>query len=112
MPATTLANVIYLGIRGYVLALDRRTGSEIWRTPLKGYDFVNLTLDGPDLFATAYGEIFCLDPTTGHVKWNNRLRGMGYGLICIASANSQTVMAQESRRRAQEAASTTTVATT
>ena len=53
MPRTIPTALIYLGIKGSVLALDRRTGSEVWRTPLKGADFVNVVLDGDALFATA-----------------------------------------------------------
>jgi outer membrane protein assembly factor BamB len=107
----TVEDLIHIGVRGYVLALDRRTGQEIWRTTLKGYEFVNLTLDGPDLFATARGEIFCLDRATGQVKWNNPLRGMGYGLICFATPASPQAIFAESHRRAQEqaAASNSTV---
>jgi len=80
----TLADTVFIGMRGYVMALDRRTGSELWRTFLKGSGFVNVTLDGTDLFATTQGEIFCLQVATGQVRWNNPLRGMGYGLISIA----------------------------
>ena len=80
-------SVMYLGIRGTVVALDRRTGAEIWRTPLKGGDFVNVALDGDALFATARGQIYCLDPVTGRVRWNNPLKGLGWGLITIAGTD-------------------------
>jgi outer membrane protein assembly factor BamB len=107
----TIDDLIYLGVRGYVVALERNNGQEIWRTALKGYDFVNLVIDGNDLLATARGEIFCLDRATGQVRWNNPLRGMGYGIICIASPNAQAALAAESHSRAQAAAahSSTTV---
>ena len=93
-----IQNLIHIGIRGTAIALDRRTGAEIWRTPLKGSCFVNLVLDGEDLFATAQGEIFCLDPMTGHILWNNPLRGMGWGLVAIAS-NIAAPLVEESHRR-------------
>jgi hypothetical protein len=44
MRATIPASLVYLGIKGTVVAMDRRTGVEIWRTPLKGSQFVNVTL--------------------------------------------------------------------
>ena len=81
------ASIMYLGVRGTVVALDRRTGAEIWRTPLKGGDFVNVALDGDSLFATARGEIFCLDPVTGRIRWVNPLKGLGWGLITIAGTD-------------------------
>ncbi len=79
--------LIYLGIKGTVLALDRRTGAEQWRTPLKGSDFVNVAVDGDTLYAAARGEIFCLDALTGRIRWHNPLKGMGWGLITIAGTD-------------------------
>ena len=82
--------------------LDRNTGRELWRTPLKGWDFVNLTLDDTDLFATTKGEIFCLDPSTGKIRWNNPLKGLGLGLATIATANNTTALSQQLRRQKQQ----------
>ncbi len=93
----TSTNTIFIGIKGTALALDRATGVEVWRTPLKGSDFVNLVLDGGDLFASTRGEVFCLNPANGEVRWNNPLRGLGWGLV--AFANSGAVMLAEERRR-------------
>jgi hypothetical protein len=103
-------SVMYLGIRGTVVALDRRTGAELWRTPLKGGDFVNLAIDGDSLFATARGEIYCLDPITGRVRWNNPLKGLGWGLVTIAGTDI-TPMAQQTannQKRANGAAAAST----
>jgi outer membrane protein assembly factor BamB len=99
------SSLLYIGIAGTVLALDRATGKEVWRTELKGSDFVNVVQHDGDLFATAKGELFCLDPSNGKVRWKNQLKGMGRGLITIAGAGQQTVLSQEKRRRDQEAAS-------
>jgi outer membrane protein assembly factor BamB len=55
-------NLIFIGIKGTVVALDRATGSEVWRSELKGKDFVNVVLQDGDLYATTKGEVFCLDP--------------------------------------------------
>src|SRR5262245_45910011 len=92
--SSTLTRPVYLGIRGTVVALDRDSGAELWRTPLKGWNFVNLTLEGEDLFATTYGEIYCLDAATGQIRWNNRLRGLGYGLVSIAGASNMALVGQ------------------
>jgi outer membrane protein assembly factor BamB len=98
-------NVIFIGIKGTVVALDRATGEAVWMTELKGWDFVNLVIDGDNLYATTKGEIFCLDPRTGELRWHNRLRGLGHGLVTIATANGgQTVSMAEKRRRDQTAA--------
>ncbi|HQR32883.1 MAG TPA: PQQ-binding-like beta-propeller repeat protein [Blastocatellia bacterium] len=100
-------NAIYLGIKGAVVALNRATGEEIWRTALKGGDFVNVVLDGNQLYATTKGEIFCLDTTTGEPRWHNKLSGLGLGLISIATpSGSQVLTAQEKRQRDAAAAAT------
>ncbi|MFN0118867.1 MAG: PQQ-binding-like beta-propeller repeat protein [Blastocatellia bacterium] len=104
-------NLLYIGIRGSVLALDRGTGDIVWTSALKGNDFVNITLDGGQLLATTKGEIFCLDPVTGHTLWNNPLKGYGYGLVTIgAGSGYQPVIAEKRRRDAAAAATTTTAA--
>ena len=84
--------VVFIGVKGTVVALDRATGREVWRTPLKGSEFVNLVLDDGVLYATARGEVFCLDPATGRICWNNPLRGLGWGLVSIATAGSSSVV--------------------
>jgi len=105
--------LIFIGIGGNVVALDRATGDESWRVPLKGLDFVNVVLQDGDLFATTKGELFCLDRATGAVRWQNSLKGLGRGLVTIASASGQqTVLMREKRQRDQAAAAAagTTVA--
>ena len=99
-------NVIFIGGKGTVLALDRATGQELWRTELKGMDFVNLVLDGENLYATAHGEIFCLDPVSGQLRWHNPLKGLGYGLIAIAASGVSSVLPMAESRRRQQAATT------
>lgn len=99
-------NAIYLGIKGAVVAINRASGEEIWRTALKGGDFVNVVLDGNQLYATTKGEIFCLDTATGEPRWHNKLSGLGLGLISIATPlSSQVLSAQEKRMRDAAAAS-------
>jgi len=79
------SKVIYLGIKGSVLALDAATGQQLWATHLKGSTFVHVVLDGDKLYAATYGEIFCLDPRTGAGLWHNPLKGFGLGLVSIAA---------------------------
>jgi outer membrane protein assembly factor BamB len=91
-------NLLYIGIKGVALALDRATGQEVWRTELKGSDFVNVALVDGDLYATARGELFCLDALSGNVRWKNPLTGLGLGLITIAASGGQSVVLQEKKR--------------
>jgi outer membrane protein assembly factor BamB len=102
------ANLIMVGIGGSVVALDRGTGQEVWRTRLRG-DFVNVALVDDALFATAGGELFCLEPATGQVRWNNPLKGLGRGLATIATADTrQSVVLSQKKKRDEEAAAAST----
>jgi len=97
-----IPGTVYLGIKGAAVALDRATGSIIWQADLKGSDFVNVLVDGNDLFATTKGEIFCLDAATGTLKWKNPLKGLGLGLVTIALHGVQTGQAPPAKKRQQE----------
>jgi len=74
---------IYIGIGGHVVAVDRATGTEIWRARLRTGAVVNLAGDDRSLYASAQGELFCLDPMTGTVLWKNPLRKLGIGLVSL-----------------------------
>ncbi len=104
----TSASIVYAGVRGTVVALDRATGMEIWRAELKGTEFVNLLVTENDIFATTKGELFCLDQGTGQIKWHNPLKGLGWGLVSIALPGIPTSLApaEEKRRQDQRAAAT------
>ncbi len=114
------SKVIYLGIKGSVIALDSSSGAQIWATHLEGIDFVNVVLDGDNLYATTHGEIFCLDPLDGSSRWSNGLKGFGYGLCTIATetispGNLINIIAEAKRQcdaAAAAAANSTSVAST
>ena len=103
--------LIYVGIKHSVIAMDDRTGAQVWVANLRGSDFVTLLWDGEALIAGNQGEVWRLDPQTGGVIWHNALKGMGRGVISLASGRratpvSDTDSAAAKRRRDQAAAST------
>lgn len=109
--------LIYVGIKHSVVALDDRTGAQVWVANLRGSDFVTLVWDGEALIAGNQGEVWRLDPQTGAVLWHNALKGMGRGVITLASSRratsvSDTDSAAAKRRRDQAAASSGAVAVT
>jgi outer membrane protein assembly factor BamB len=109
------STAIFIGIRGDVIALDRATGQELWRTELKGTDFVNLLVDGDRIISATKGEVYCLDAATGHIIWRNDLPGEGRGLVTIAAASGSTSAMpafREKQRRDEEAASTSAIVAT
>ena len=71
---------------------------------MKGSDFVNVALQDGDLYATTKGELFCLDPTTGGVRWQNPLKGFGTGLITIAASGSQQAVIMGVKKQRDQAA--------
>jgi outer membrane protein assembly factor BamB len=104
----TATDLIFVGIKGSVVALNRATGEQVWSTHLKGSSFVNVVVADGRLLATCSGEIFCLDPLTGDGLWHNRLKGFGIGLATIAAEgiaqDAQIAVLAEKRKRDDDAA--------
>jgi outer membrane protein assembly factor BamB len=103
------APLVFIGIKGSVVALNRATGQQVWATQLKGSDFVNVVLQEGAVLATCRGEAFCLDPFTGTVMWHNPLKGFGLGLATIAvdqspGGGNASALAEKRRRDEQAAA--------
>ena len=96
--------LIFVGIKDSVVALDEHTGAEVWRAELRSSDYVTVLWDGEALFAANAGEVWRLDPAHGNVLWHNELKGMGRGLVSLASARgasgtTDAGLAAEQRRR-------------
>ena len=111
-------HLIYIGIRGSVLALQRDHGAIVWEAKLPGSSFVNLAWDDERVYALSNGEVFCLDAGDGRVLWKNPLKGFGYGLGAIlvpgqSQNNPAGIMAQlaaeEAARSQASAQSSTTI---
>jgi len=102
--------LVFAGIKSSVVAIDDRTGAEVWRAKLRSSDYVTVLWDGEALFAANAGEMWRLDPEHGNVLWHNELKGMGRGIVSLASSRlaqtsaDSTVLA-EKRRRESAAAS-------
>lgn len=99
---------LIIGVGGHAVAIDQSTGNELWRTKLKGGDFVTVSIDNNSrVLAGAGGELFCLDATTGSILWRNKLKGLGLGIITFASsAEAAAIAAAVAARRAAAAAAT------
>ena len=103
------SDLVFIGIKGSVVALDRATGQRVWATHLKGMDFVNVVLDDGAVVASCCGEIFYLDALTGNGRWHNPLKGFGRGLATIATeahpgTGNEPVLTEKHRRDAAAAA--------
>ena len=94
----TVEQLIFVGLNGYALALDRDTGEIVWANKEMKSGYVTLLLDGDRLIASTNGYIFCLDPLTGAIRWNNPLKGYGMGaptsIISVRGQISDVVLEQ------------------
>ena len=106
------STLIFVGIKNSVVALDARTGDEVWRTKLRGMtSFVTVLWDGEFLVAATYGEVFGLDWRDGTITWHNKMKGLGLGIVSLASSRTPTAtntpaigaaVAAAAHRRAQQ----------
>ena len=94
----------FIGLGGHVVAVDASSGAEFWRTKLKGSDVVTVCVVGTRILAGAKGELFCLDPGTGHILWHNRLKGLGTGIVAFACSGDEVVAAAKAAQDAAAAA--------
>lgn len=102
-------SIVLVATKCTVLAFERETGVRLWQTALKSgwtkQDFVSLVADDRRVYATTFGELFCLDLFTGRLLWTDRLEGMGYGIASLALPGSMTARVSggaEHLRRAEE----------
>ena len=111
--AMTIDQLVFVGLNGYVLALNRDTGEIVWSNDKLESGPVTLLLDGDRLIASTGGYMFCLDPRTGEVRWNNPLKG--YGLAAPAAlvsvrGQSPHVLASQQQAALDASSSATTAA--
>jgi outer membrane protein assembly factor BamB len=110
------SELIFVGIKGSVLALNAATGEQIWVKVLKGRDFVSVVAQEDKIFASVQGEVFCLEAQTGRELWHNPLRGYGVGLTSVATTQGLSSapipsLAEKHRIDAQDAATGASAAT-
>jgi outer membrane protein assembly factor BamB len=113
--ARSRASLVFVGVRSHVLAFDRKNGQEVWRTQLpakykSSASFVNVVRDADGLFATCAGEVFALDPRNGNLLWHDQLKGLGTGLVTLATDLGATTQATVLSASAQEQAAAATTA--
>jgi outer membrane protein assembly factor BamB len=111
----TIDQLVFVGLNGYALALDRDSGEIVWSNDEMKSGYVSLLLDGDRLIVSTNGYIFCLDPLTGRILWNNPLRGYGAGaptsLVSVRGESSQTLSQQAAAARAAAGAAATSSST-
>jgi len=110
-------NLVYVGLRGRVAALDRATGKIVWRWegPRNGY--VTLLVEADLLVVSVNGYTYGLHPDTGTQLWAQDLPGFRTGVACLASLRSSSDLASvllgaaDTDDQAEAAAASTTTTT-
>jgi outer membrane protein assembly factor BamB len=88
----TIEQLVFVGLNGYALALDRDNGDIVWSNNELRSGYVTLLLDGDRLIVSTNGYMYCLDPLTGQILWHNPLTGYGMGApTSITSARGQNL---------------------
>ena len=99
----TLDQLVFVGLNGYAVALDRDTGEIVWSNDQLRSGYVTFLLDGDRLIVSTNGYIFCLDPLTGDILWQNTMSGYGVGaptsLVSVRGQSSHAVVQQVAKDR-------------
>ena len=103
---------VYVGTNRFVMSLDPRTGTELWRTKLPKGGMgspVTMLIKGQHLYVGHYGHVFCLDKRNGTIVWQNGLSKTGYHAVLLAmegaeGSSGSAVAAADLQRRRQAAA--------
>ncbi len=94
----SIEELVFVGLNGYAVALDRETGEIVWSNDQLKSGYVTLLLDGDRLIVSTNGYLFCLDPLSGQILWQNRMAGYGSGtptsLTSVRGQSSQIVVQQ------------------
>lgn len=98
---------LYIGVGYHIVCLDKNSGNIIWKTKLKKSEIVNCYLDEDLVFAHAGGCLYCLDIVDGRIKWENGLKGLGYGACVFAGASQQNQYLQKHKASQNAAAAGT-----
>jgi outer membrane protein assembly factor BamB len=90
-----LHQLLFLGLNGRVAALDRDSGEIVWEWTAKHKDravggYITLLVDHGQLFVSANGYTYRLDPLSGTELWANPLKGWGVGPTALATSTAAT----------------------
>ncbi|HTI68956.1 MAG TPA: PQQ-binding-like beta-propeller repeat protein [Candidatus Limnocylindria bacterium] len=109
--------ILYVGMAGSVVALEKSTGQTLWRRNLKSSGAVLILVEGNVIYASTCGHLFAINATTGEPLWQNEMRGCGFGMATLATQSSPGTasqqaalmqMIQESEETARNNANTST----
>ena len=106
-----LDQLVFVGLNGYAVALDRETGEVVWSQNQLESGYVTLLLDGDRLIVSCNGYMYALDPLTGDILWHNRMKGYGSGCPTAITSVRGSASVVTTQHAAAIAARTSAMAT-
>ncbi|MCA9006799.1 MAG: PQQ-binding-like beta-propeller repeat protein [Planctomycetaceae bacterium] len=87
-----ISDLLFVSFNSRVVALNRDTGNLLWswKSPKGRSNYLAILVDDEQLFVSIDGYTYCLDPYSGREIWFNPLKGYGYGIPTLATANFNT----------------------
>ena len=88
----SLQDLLFVGFNGRVVALEQRSGELVWewKCPKPSSQMVAVLVQGDRIYASSAGYTYCLDALNGEQLWDNPLTGLGTGVPCLATAESDS----------------------
>jgi outer membrane protein assembly factor BamB len=86
----SIDQLVFVGLNGWVTALDRDSGEVIWCCSDLDSGYTTLLLDGDRLIVSTNGYLYCLDPQSGKIAWKNPMTGYGTGIAHLVSVRGQS----------------------
>ena len=94
----TIDQLVFVGLNGYVAALERTTGRMVWSNKEMRRGYVTMLLDGDGLIVSSNGYMYSLDPLTGRILWHKPMKGFGMGaptsMVSARGSSDVTVVQQ------------------
>lgn len=110
--ANNIENMIFVGLRRRVAALDRVNGEIVWEWEAgSGQSYCTMLLDGDRLIVSVDGYTYCLDPLTGRQYWKQELEGFGTGVASLVSIRSSSASSSIPMKHAASAQTASTAST-
>ena len=103
----SVEQLVFVGLNGWVAALDRDSGEIVWYCSELDSGYTTLLLDGDRLIASTNGYLYCLDPQNGKVVWKNPMTGYGTGiahLVSVRGQSGQVLLNEVASAKAQQSA--------
>ena len=101
----TTKHMVFVGLNGRVVALDRDSGDILWEWHSQhGAGYTTVLVDRDRLVVSASGYIYCLAASSGELLWHNPLTGFGCGVASLATLGDRTSDSDVGAAAAAEAA--------